>query len=195
MRWLCVAAVSEIPDFHRLARGGFKTYALGIGQFDSLAALATLTASQRPDGIVLAGTCGSTEKENIFRLFQCQHFAAPKISDEELPEFLLHAVETKEAAAFAGLPRATVLQNHGLSLSHEKFARNTGYIPPGYPLPVLENMEATSLAFFCHKQAIPFSALLCVTNAIGPDGRREWKENFRRAGEILAETLRSPSFS
>jgi nucleoside phosphorylase len=189
MPWLVAAHEKEIPGFHEFAQGGWQTHALGVGQFDSLAAFAALAASQKPDSVVLAGTCGSLYKEDIFQLFQCQHFAVPSITDEDLPEFLTRAVQPAEAVSFTELRRATVLQNHGISLSSEKFTQNTGYIPPAYPRPILENMEASSLALYCTKHGIPFTALLCVTNAIGPDGRRAWKENFRKAGEILAESL------
>jgi nucleoside phosphorylase len=191
MRWLVVAHEKEIPGFYDFSKIGFTPYALGVGQFDSLAEFARLTAIQKPGGVLLAGTCGSTEKTDIFAIFQCQHFALPSIPQEELPEFLPRKVQTAEAVGFSSLRRATVLQNHGLSLDAGKFTQNTGYIPPEYPKPVLENMEAASLALYCYKQGIPFTALLCVTNAIGADGRVQWKENFRAAGEKLATLLSS----
>jgi len=187
--WLCVAHEKEIPAFLDFSKAGFTPYALGVGQFASLAELARLFSTETPAGVLLAGTCGSLNKKDIFRVFECRHFALPYIAGEELPEFLPRAVETVPAVKFDNLPRATVLQNHGLSLDPGKFMLNTGYIPQDYPKPVLENMEAASLALFCHARQIPFSALLCVTNAIGPEGRREWKENFKQAGAKLAEIL------
>lgn len=191
MRWLVVAHEKEIPEFREKRYGGFTAYALGVGQFDALAELSRLLATEKPAGIVLAGTCGSSHREDVFKIFQCQHFALPYIEHEDLPEFLPRATETEAAAEFVGLPGATVLQNHGISTGLEKFSHNQRYIPADYPRPILENMEASSLALFCHKRSIPFTALLCVTNQIGPDGRRAWKENFKRAGEQLAEILSS----
>lgn len=193
MRWLVVAHEKEIPGFSEFSKAGFTAHALGVGQFDSLAEFARLTAAEKPNGVVLAGTCGSLNKEDVFKTFQCRHFALPSVTHEDLPEFLPRAVATEAAASFAELPQATVLQNHGISLSAEKFSQNMGYIPPDYPRPILENMEASSLALFCQKRQIPFTALLCVTNAIGPEGRREWKENFKRAGAQLAGILASVS--
>lgn len=189
--WLCVAHEKEIPGFRDFSKAGFTPYALGVGQFASLAEFARLVSAETPAGVLLAGTCGSLNKEDIFRVFECRHFALPLIAGEELPEFLPRVVETEPAVKFANLPRATVLQNHGLSLDPGKFTLNTGYIPQDYPKTILENMEAASLAISCHERRIPFTALMCVTNAIGPDGRREWKENFRKAGEILSKTLSS----
>lgn len=188
-RWLCVAHEKEIPGFRDFSKAGFTPYALGVGQFASLAELARLFSAEIPDGVLLAGTCGSLNKADLFRVFECRHFALPYITGEELPEFLPRAIETQPTVQFANLPSATVLQNHGLSLDPGKFMLNTGYIPPDYPKPILENMEAASLALFCYERRIPFSALMCVTNAIGPEGRREWKENFKQAGAKLAEIL------
>jgi nucleoside phosphorylase len=88
-------------------------------------------------------------------------------------------------------PAATVLQNHGLSLSTEKFTSDMGYIPTSYPRPVVENMEAASLALFCRDNDIAFTALLCVTNVIGPEARAEWKANFREAGRKLRTAIES----
>lgn len=191
MRWLCVAHEKEIPDFAGLVACGLQPHALGVGQFKSLARFAQLVAAEKPERVVLAGTCGSVASENVMKIFLCQHFVYPSIEGEELPEFMDRACATETAMSRAELPGATVLQNHGLSLNAAKFAGNTGYIPPDYPRPVLENMEAVSLAFFCREQSIPFTAILCATNRIGPNARAEWKANFVEAGQRLAKVLRS----
>lgn len=191
MRWLCVAHEKEIPGFQSFSKVGFTPYALGVGQFESLAAFAKLIAAERPEAVVLAGTCGTNDATEIFEIFSCQHFAFPKISGEDLPEFIPRAFVTESALPAGQLPRATVLQNHGVSLDKEKFVFNSGYIPPEFPLPVLENMEAASLAMLCAREKIPFTAIMCVTNAIGPGARSEWRTNFREAGNRLAKELLS----
>lgn len=191
MRWLCVAHEKEIPGFQDFTKVGFTPYSLGVGQFESLATFAKLITVQRPEAVVLAGTCGTIDANHVFKIFSCQHFAFPKIAREDLPEFMARAFASEPAVTAVKLPQATVLQNHGVSLDQEKFVLNSGYIPPGFPLPVLENMEAASLAFLCTKEKIPFTAILCVTNAIGPNARGEWKQNFKEAGSRLAKQLLS----
>lgn len=193
--WLCVAHEKEIPGFSSLNKGGFQTHMLGVGQFESLARFAALVAQNKPNRVVLAGSCGSIESGNLLKTFACQHFAFPSIADEELPAFMARCGETQNAVKKSALPAATVLQNHGLSLSAEKFEANTGYIPPLYPRPIVENMEATSLALFCRDQGIAFTALLCVTNSIGPEARAEWRTNFREAGARLYTALIESVFS
>ncbi len=189
MLWLCVAHTKEIPGFENLEGGGFQTHELGVGQFKSLTAFSALVAVQKPARVLLAGSCGSLNREDILKTFVCNHFAYPSITGEELPEFMHRYGATAPAVDAGRYQTATVLQNHGLSLSAEKFGGNTGYIPPEYPRPIVENMEAASLAFFCRDQGIAFSALLCVTNAIGPQARSEWRANFREAGVRLKAAL------
>jgi len=185
VRWLCVAHEKEIPDFHGLKNADVSTWALGVGNFASLARFAELVALEKPDSVVLAGTAGSPRAEDVNQLFACNHFAFPSIDDEELPEFLPRVIETHPSLIQQTLRAATILQNQGISLDSEKFSANTKYIPSGYPAPYLENMEATSLAMHCKKHAIPFTAIVCVTNVIGPNGRNDWKKNFQAAGVKL----------
>lgn len=182
MLWLCVAHAKEIPDLRDLQTGGFQIQELGVGQFKSLATFSALATKEKPTRVLLAGSCGSQNRDDLLKIFSCNHFAYPSIAGEELPEFMPRSCATTPAVAAQNFAAATVLQNHGISLSAEKFAGNTGYTPPEYPRPFVENMEAASLAFFCHDHGIAFSALLCVTNTIGPEGRGEWRSNFREAG-------------
>jgi nucleoside phosphorylase len=189
MRWLLAAHEKEIPGFENFAAGDWQPHALGVGQFASLAELSRLLAHARPAAILLAGTAGAIESRYVGQIFAVQHFAYPSIAGEELPEFFERTFTTQPAIASGGVPPATVLQNHGVTTDAAKFASNTGYIPPSYPKPIIENMEAASLAQLCRRMQIPFTALMAVTNTIGPDARSQWKRNFRQAGEQLAKAL------
>lgn len=193
MKWLCVAHEREIPEFTAFAKNGWLAHAVGIGQFHSLLHFTELLANETPDAVILAGTCGSLDKADVMRICLCNHFAFPSVANEEVPEFLEQNFTTQPAAqaTTAGLLPATVLQNYGVSLDAGKFRTNTQKIPADFPRHWVENMEAASLALACKRLSIPFSALLCVTNEIGPRARAEWKQNFRAAGERLAQALLS----
>lgn len=190
MRWLLAAHEKEIPGFQNFASADWQPHTLGVGQFAALASLSALLAADRPEGVLLVGTAGSTEPAAVGQEFSVQHFAYPSIAGEELPEFLERAFTTEPAIFLEGVCAATVLQNHGVSTDLTKFISNTGYIPATYPRPILENMEAASLAQLCRSLQIPFTALLAVTNTIGPDARTQWRQNFREAGAKLANSLR-----
>ena len=186
MKWLCVAHEKEIPDLASLACPGWRVHAVGIGQFHSLARFTELLSKEKPEAVILAGTCGSLDKADVMRIYLCNHFAFPFVPNEEVPEFLEQNFATSLAAEAAGLLPATVLQNYGVSLDAGKFIANTQKISAEFPRRVVENMEAASLALACKRASIPFSALLCVTNEIGPTARAQWKQNFRAAGEKLS---------
>lgn len=193
MKWLCVAHEKEIPDFAALANTSWRTHAVGIGQFHSLVHFTELLANEKPDAVVLAGTCGSLDKADVMRVCLCNHFAFPYVANEEVPEFLEQNFTTQSAAQAetAGLLPATLLQNYGVSLDAGKFLANTQKIPADFPRRAVENMEAASLALACKRLSIPFSAMLCVTNEIGPAARIQWKQNFRAAGEKLAHAFKN----
>ncbi|MBV6492622.1 MAG: Futalosine hydrolase [Turneriella sp.] len=189
--WLCVAHEKEIPNFENFNFLGVSRHILGVGHVNALATLSHLVAIEAPTRVLLAGTCGSLKEENHLRLFHATHFAYPSIAKEELPEFLPRSIKPQPAFDFLNLPQATVVQNFGVSLDADKFLSNTHYVPDNFPRPIVENMEATALADFCAAKKIPFSALLCVTNAISPKGRKEWSKNFHEAGCILRDCLKS----
>lgn len=185
MRWLVVAHEKEIPDLANLERTGWKVVVLGVGQFASLANFAHLAAKEKPSGVLLLGTAGAQNEKLIGKIFHCSHFTMPQIENEELPEIMEVTAATTPAIDAGLFSSATVLQNAGVSIDAKKFEQNLGYVPPAFPRPVLENMEALSLALYCAKEKISFSALLQVTNAIGPEGRRQWRTNFKAAGVAL----------
>lgn len=191
MKWICVAHEKEIPTLAQFSRNGWQTYAVGIGQFHALLHFTELVAKSKPDAVILAGTCGTPDKADVMRTYLCHHFAFPFVTNEEVPELLDQNFSTQPACSIAGFTPATVLQNYGVSLDAEKFRANAGKIPAEFPRPALENMEAASLALACRRFGIPFSALLCATNQIGPTARTEWKQNFRAAGEKLAHAIAS----
>lgn len=189
MRWLCVAHEKEISNFRNFTGVGFTAVPLAVGQFAALTEFTRRAAEEKPHAVILLGTCGALDAAHLGKIFSVQHFAYPSIAHEELPEFLDHYTAIEKAIVVADLTSATILQNHGISLDAEKFIANQGYIPPTAPRPILENMEAATLAFACRALAIPFSAFVCVTNTIGPNGRAEWRQNFRTAGERLGEFI------
>lgn len=189
MRWLIAAHEKEIPGFAGFRIGDWQPHAVGVGHFAALARLSALLTGERPEAIVLAGTAGATEPENVGKIFAVQHFAYPSITGEDLPEFLPRAFITAAALQTLQLAPATVLQNHGVSTDRTKYLSNTGYIPDSFPGPRLENMEATALAGLALTLQIPFTAIAAVTNTIGPNARNEWLKNHGKAGARLADTL------
>ncbi|MDH4262756.1 MAG: hypothetical protein OEV78_06920 [Spirochaetia bacterium] len=203
--WIIAADKKEIPGIDLIlnknsAKYNLKFYTCGIGLFESFYVFTTLlnqtSQVHQPDGILLAGTSGSPNAEDIFKLNLTNRFLNPQFNVEELPEFLPVEWITKDIDDFTG-----DIGNHPynrLNLTID-FLNTPVYSTFGISKTVhhltpamsgaWENMEALSLSYICMKRQIPFIALLCCTNQICPDGRKQWKQNYIKAGEILFKAL------
>ena len=52
-----------------------------------------------------------------------------------------------------------------------------------------ENLETFGLAYVSDRMKIPFTALMPLTNSVGPDGSSEWKNNYRIMSENLQKLI------
>lgn len=205
--WIIAADKKEIPRIDVLLKN-FSSFKYkvefqecGIGLFESFSRFATLldtaaNAKKKPDAVLLVGTGGSPDADHVFKIALTNLFINPRFDFEELPEFLprqwttdpideLNEVFLDKAEAQNLFPDALlnipVYSTFGISKSADHLDRSMAG--------AWENMEALSLSYTCHKRQIPFMALLCCTNQICPDGRKQWQKNYQRAGEILFDAL------
>jgi len=188
--WLLLAHNKEIEGFRDLGEkaNNVRCFETGIGLFQAQFTLnMLLTQYAPPERVILAGTAGSFFRDDIFKLKHSHYFSLPHSCNEELPDFLekewqtIPAIEnTFEKNRDNDL--VTLFSTFGISVSAENFRFKKGIF--------WENMEALSLSYTCYKNKIPFSALICCTNQIGPDARVQWKVNFQKAGVILNDGLK-----
>ena len=57
-------------------------------------------------------------------------------------------------------------------------------------VPVMENLEVFGMARFCEIHKIGFTALMAVTNQVGPEGSAHWAQNFKAMGLELQQKVR-----
>jgi nucleoside phosphorylase len=64
-------------------------------------------------------------------------------------------------------------------------------IPPGSEFEGLdfENMECFGLAWVAHKKNISFTAILAITNDVGPLGSDQWRANYRAYSRELQKRI------
>ncbi|MDH4198985.1 MAG: hypothetical protein OEV66_01260 [Spirochaetia bacterium] len=187
--WIVVADQKEIPLIDSLIKFDIEAefHVCGIGLLESVYHFSeTLCkAAELPAGILLAGTAGSPDSDDLFKVCLTNQFLYPQFLFEELPEFLPEKWSTQsflpESICRAYLDKP-VYSSFGISKNTKHFSECM--------LPAWENMEALSLSWICYKRKIPFMALLCCTNALGSRSRQEWKENYIQAGKVLQEELR-----
>lgn len=201
--WIVAAAAFEIENFADMVLGLKSDWQLfpflcGVGTHQSLSRLTLqLSQKEKPAAIVQVGTAGVFKVDGLplQSLLLARDFLLPPHMQEEYPELIA------EQFSFAALPlfekekthspnnitniaRYRVFSSLGISTCEKKFL-----IDSPNTLPLAENMEAYSLAFVAHKNTIPFNALLCVSNYIGKDGRRQFQENYTACGKILTTKL------
>ena len=170
----------------RAELGGADGLELGVGLVRATATLAAHLARHRPDHVVLVGTAG----------------ALP--TDRPDPPTIGDALVVTEA--MLGSPAAV------LDLGYIPLAPGplTPFAPPGSPrvralcnLAIttdpalatifgrecdLENMEVYGVAWACTIAAVPWSAVLGVTNRVGPEAHAQWRAN-RAEAEAAARHL------
>jgi nucleoside phosphorylase len=194
--WIIAADRKEIPGIDLLLKNNtpsawnMEFHTCGIGLFESfygLTSLLNIAANEKkpPDAVLLAGTAGSPNAEDLFKISLANQFVNPQFNFEELPEFLprrwatfaIDGIKTPNKVLSVPVYSAFGVSKTGDHLSDSMSG-------------AWENMEALSLSYACLKRQIPFMALLCCTNQICPDGRKQWRQNYQKAGEILFETLK-----
>jgi|GEM_PF-1954822 len=201
--WIVAADKKEIPRVDELLNkipASFKNavefHECGIGLFESAwrfgDILETSARENRlPDGVILAGTAGSPNAEDIFKINLAEEFINPRFVFEELPEFLPDRWKTTPVEFPAGINPQNLRPGdfvHVPVYSAFGISKGVDHLAPSMA-GAWENMEALSLSYACHKRQIPFMALLCCTNQICPEGRAQWRQNYLKAGELLFEAL------
>ncbi len=195
--WLTYAHFKELPGFNEVEKqlskvAGQKGYRLeylelGVGAYESLWNLqAVLRGAKEIAGILHVGSAGSSQKGDMGKITLAHRFAYPSLSAEEIP-----GTVEKEWSCKPFLPAnkpgldldVLVAPSWGVSIEENRY-RAAKSTPP-----IWENMEASGLAFFCVKAGIAFQTLLYCTNFIGPNGRKEWAQNYARGGELLLKEL------
>lgn len=188
-RLIVIAHENEIPNLKPEQNRWNNNYLLysGVGILEAMYSFQKrLNQGPPPNEVILAGSAGCQFTQDVLRIFLCNQFELPRYKTEQIPELVTTRFSTESKLAFKN---TIVYSTIGISTIHEpvdnfKRANNSGSI-------YLENMEAVGIAYVCHREKIPFTALIVTTNTIGPDSRTQWRQNVREAGETLYKELLS----
>jgi purine-nucleoside phosphorylase len=161
----------------------------GIGGVAAAAGLAMLVAMHQPGRIIVLGTCGA-----LGRGLSIGSLVAPKIVRWVDPGVLNgtahmppNVYKALQIAPWPGLPPAVCLQTPSVTLAADHATRLATLTEPG--LPIVEHLELYSMAFVAHTFGLPISAILGVTNAVGPTGHRDWVQNHKRVETLVQEAV------
>ncbi len=199
MIWLLVAHPREIHGLQDLVkeRGSMKLIFTGIGLLDSMAkvAMELARAEQKPSAMIQLGTAGFLDSGGLFDCTLSHRFVMPFYRSEEIPEFLHPLWQTKIPPGMETLIDSKIVYStFGITVDESwlleslpLFQKKTSTEMNEY----WENMEATGLSYLAAREQIPYAALLCATNKVGKNGRRDWWQNHEKAGELLLEKLKN----
>lgn len=179
---LVMAAVQE-------ELGDLMGVPVGIGPVVSAAtAAAELARRERPDGVVLVGTCGAYAGDlpvgSVIvadRVGLSSGVAAMGLGYVPRPPGPI-ACDTA-AVATLDLPRVSVLTCGAVTTDPTLAER----LADGWQA---EHLEAYGVAWACHAAGVPFIAVLGVANRVGPDAHVEWLTHREVAQEAARVAVR-----
>ena len=151
----------------------------------------------RPRAVLLLGSCGLYPRRAEFRpltpliptgvrmvdasvLAEKAAFPAPMQLLCEPDKSLSNSLAESDAGALRGEVATTLGITTDDSLART-LGRKSGC--------AAENLEAFSVALACAARDLPFACVLVATNAVGSQGREQWRKYQRKAAERGAKLL------
>jgi purine-nucleoside phosphorylase len=161
----------------------------GIGGVAAAAGLAMLMTMHQPGRIIVLGTCGA-----LGRGLSIGSLVAPKIVRWVDPGVLNgtahippNVYKPMQIAPWPGLPPAVCLQTPSITLAADHATRLATMSEAG--MPAVEHLELYSMAFVANTFGVPITAILGVTNAVGPTGHRDWVANHKHVEKLIQEAV------
>ena len=168
---------------------------VGVGIAAAGGGAARLLVQLRPRSVVLLGSCGVYPG-----------LAEPELLGLLVPDriVLLDSATLDGAAGFPE-PMARDLETSVSLSSGLRGAAQTGTLATTMTVTsdddlalrlaasgcTSENLEAFSVGLACKEAGIPFAAVMGVTNIVGAEGRKHWRQNHSAAARLVCAHVRS----
>ena len=193
-RWLVLAAwPPELAELRRLLRQmgsapDVVTRAAGVGLVEAAIGATAAIAEVKPDAVIFVGTAGSYPGRRpdlaLAGVVAARHLLlladGVATGDAYLPSALPATQETTVAlrriAAGSGLLMADVACP--LAITSRPAPAERGSRAPACDV---ENLEVFAVARAAAAAALPFAAILGISNTVGPSAHAAWKRNATRA--------------
>ena len=193
-RWLVLAAwPRELAELHRLLKRGplgkrVVARAAGVGLIEAAIGATAAIAEINPEAVIFVGTAGLFPNRRP-DLALAGVAATRRLvlsadgvttGDAYFPPALPAAQETtlavRRIAAATGLLMADVACPLAITSRPAPAGRRAHT-----PTSDLENLEAFAVARAAAAAALPFAAILGISNSVGPSAHAQWKRNATRA--------------
>ncbi|MCB1201508.1 MAG: hypothetical protein KDK41_12745 [Leptospiraceae bacterium] len=184
----------EIPDLANIAKQyNQDLFYCGVGWLDSAVNLhRKFKEFGNPEFILHLGTAGVLHaKKNLLDTFITASYCQPPVKLEEFPAMVELTWQTQipQFIEKNKIDRSWLYSTPGISISDNSFDLQNSVVGQKIEGPFCENMEAASLSYFCYSLKIPLVSVISITNFVGRQGRVQWKANFQKAGQLLAQKL------
>ncbi len=175
---------------------GLRLEPIGVGLVEAAAGAARAIARHRPAVVLFVGTAGvyrsarrryaigSAVVADRLRLASLAVARGDAYLPQPLPAEARTTPALRDELAGADLALADVACPLGITGSRgaaTRLAATSGA--------ALENLEAFAAARACATAALPFAAVLGVTNEVGPDAHAQWKANAAAACDAAAAAV------
>ena len=190
--WLLCAHRKELEDLDSLLKKfpRLRFFEIGVGMMATAFRFPELLLKMRdePGAVLLAGSAGSIGDDRRGETALVHLFGMPPLTKEELPEIMESLWSSEPFLDPSDLPGSMkelctlrVYASFGVSVDSDRYRAG---IEGGW-----ENMEAAMVSYLCRENSIPFQALLYCTNRVGPEGRKEWAENYQKGAGVLRQKI------
>jgi hypothetical protein len=158
----------------------------GIGCLNTAKNTQLLKKKTKNKDIIFVGSCGvfaefdSTKLVTVNKikwLPTCERMGLSETIENLHPDINLKTPKYfKELEQTTALTSAAISSDATINIKHQHLLRAT----------LVENLEIYPLASAILPGVNSLEILLGITNAVGPLGRKQWRENFRKIAEISA---------
>lgn len=150
---------------------------VGIGGIAAAAGATELILAAQPDWVVFVGTCGTYGEHELGNLLTPSevYYWDPQIATGEahLPADLYPPIAL---LPWDGYPETVCFQTPHISLA-------------AMDAEGVEHLELYAVAYAAQRLNVQVTALLGVSNVVGPDGHKEWQQYHREVEQALVEAV------
>ena len=183
---LVAAFPPELAGLDGAPPPGWRVATVGVGAVAAAAGTARLIAAERPDRVLLVGTCGAYDGRLAVGDLLLASTVLATSQDELSGRAHRPGIEVVRWDATWALPLA--LPAHAVA------------VPPGVTtapdgaralaaVAAAEHLEASGVFAACQAAGVPVAAALAVANRVGPDASAEWRANHARVSRALIAAL------
>ena len=178
MKWLMTYAVKEEYTEIKFPHDEIIPVCTGIGKVNAAFRLTEAIYENRPDAVLNIGTVGTVDHQ-VGTLFVCRKFIdrdMQKLASLGLP----YEIEFQEYPVIQGF--SWVGKREGVCNTGDSFLTELTDIEGD-----IVDMEAYAQAAVCKERQLPFVSVKYVTDVIGQNSVKHWKDKLAEARKSLNE--------